>query len=121
MGAKPFENLTIGNNVYLGHNIILDLTSNVSIKDKVAIGGRTQIWTHAGYYQEDDCNQPVYKEDKGAVTINKGTIIYSNSVISHSIIIGEFVKVGASSLVVKNVENHMFVGGIPAKTINKNG
>lgn len=44
LGKKPFENLIIGNGVYLGHSTLIDLTEKVEIKDKVIIASRCQIW-----------------------------------------------------------------------------
>jgi len=117
IGQKPFENLIIGEGVYLGHNTLIDLTRKVIIKDKVIIASRCQLWTHASYYGTQDAVKPEYGEHYGDLLINECAIIYSNVVITHGIQIGAFARVGASSLVNKNVPEKTFVGGVSAKIL----
>ena len=114
-GKKAFENLVIGNGVYLGHNVIIDLTEKVEIRDKVAIAARSQIWTHAGFYSSNEKKISEYKEERAPVLINRNVIIYSNSIITCGVTIGEFSRVGACALVNKPVPNNSFVKGVPAK------
>jgi len=114
---KPFENLHIGNNVYLGHNTLIDLSDKVSIKDKVIIASRCQIWTHASFYAKANINQPEYGEKLGPIIIDEGAIIYSGVIISHSITVGKFAKIGANSFVNKSVGKNEFWSGVPAKLI----
>jgi acetyltransferase-like isoleucine patch superfamily enzyme len=111
LGKKPFENLIIGNGVYLGHNTLIDLTEKVEIKDKVIVASRCQIWTHSSFYE----NNLTYKENKGPVLIKQQAIVYSNAVISAGMTIGEFAKVGACALVNRSVPDNTFVKGVPAK------
>jgi len=113
-GKKPFENLRIGKNVYLGHNVLLDLTQKVTINDFVCIGADTQIWTHSGYYDNTDYK---YLENTGAVLIKEYAIIYSSVIVAQGITIGKMSRIGANSFVNKNVENNLFAAGTPVKTI----
>lgn len=115
LGKKPFENLVIGNGVYLGHNTLIDLTEKVEIKDKVIIASRCQIWTHASVYKGKDVINPEYSEHKGGVSIGECAIIYSGAIITHGVRIGEMARVGACALVNKSVEAGTFVKGVPAK------
>jgi len=114
LGEKPFENLFIGNDVYLGHKILIDLSRKVIIKDKVIIASGCQLWTHASFYKNNTIDDPNYGEKYGNLVINMGAIIYSNVVITHGICIGKFAQVGACSLINKNVNENCFVGGVPA-------
>ncbi len=73
LGKRPFENLIIGNDVYLGHNILIDLTRRVTIHDKVcwvpdAICGHNRV-LHKQLFEKPD-----YIEEYGEVTIREGTI-----------------------------------------------
>lgn len=120
LGKKPFENLFIGNGVYMGHNTLIDLSRKVVIEDKVIIASRCQIWTHASYYGNPSINNPEYGEHFGEVRIGEGAILYSNVLLAHGIVIGKFAKVGACSLVNRPVPDNSFVGGVPAKEISKN-
>ncbi len=116
LGDKPFENLIIGNGVYIGHNTLIDLSRKVEIKDKVIIASRCQIWTHASYYKAiRKQSEQEYGEYYGPVSIEEGALIYSGVIITHNAIIGRNAKIGASSLVNKNVEPYSFVAGVPAK------
>lgn len=104
LNDKPFENLTIGNEVYLGHNTIIDLSRKVTLKDRVIIASRCQIWTHASYYAGNSVKDHQYGEHFGEVTIKEGTIIYSGVIVTHGVTIGEFSRVGANSVVNRDVE-----------------
>lgn len=117
LGKRPFDKLFIGNNVYLGHNTLIDLSREVEIRDDVIIASRCQIWTHASFYEHRAGKPRQYDEHYGKVVIDEGSIIYSNCVISHGIIIGKNAVVGANSLVNKSVEDGVFVGGVPAKLV----
>jgi acetyltransferase-like isoleucine patch superfamily enzyme len=116
---KPFENLVIGDNVYLGHNMLIDLTGKVEIQDNVIIASRCQIWTHASYYAEAASDHPKYGEHYGGVTIEKGALLYSGVVVSSGITIGAYSVTGANSLINKNIVPLTFVGGVPARLIRK--
>jgi acetyltransferase-like isoleucine patch superfamily enzyme len=118
-GRKPFENLIIGNNVYLGHNTLIDLTRKVELKNRVIIASRCQIWTHASYYGNSDIDKPNYGEYFGEVMINEGAIIYSNTIVMHGITIERFSRIGANSLVNKTIPGGEFWGGVPVKKIEK--
>jgi len=119
MGKKPFENLFIGNSVYIGHNLLIDLSKVITINDGVMIGARCQIWTHAGYYGYKENNYSNYQERSKEVVIMDGTIIYSNVVISPGIKIGKMANIGAGSLVNKSIPDFEFWGGVPVKKILK--
>ena len=117
-GKKPFENLHIGNNVYLGHNTIIDLTRRVNIEDDVIIASGCQIWTHSSEYLHEESGRR-YDERTGDVTIGKGSIIYSGVVVSSGVTVGADARVGANSLVNKDVPESSFAGGVPAKIIRQ--
>lgn len=119
IGEKPFENLKIGNNVYLGHNTLMDLSRKITIKDRVIIASRCQIWTHASYYGGNTIENHNYSENYGEVIIGEGALIYSNVVLTHGVIVGKFSRIGANSLVNRSIPNEQFWGGVPAKIINK--
>jgi acetyltransferase-like isoleucine patch superfamily enzyme len=117
LGKKPFENLTIGNMVYMGHNTLIDLSKKVEIKDKAIIASRCQIWTHASHYTYQNPESPGYIELLGDVTIDEFAILYSNVLITHGTTIGKFARIGANSLVNNSIPEGQFWGGVPAKFI----
>jgi acetyltransferase-like isoleucine patch superfamily enzyme len=116
-GRRPFENLIIGNAVYLGHNTLIDLSGKVVINDKVIIASYCQIWTHTSNYLKRETTNPQYDENTGEVNIGEGAIIYSGVVIIQGLKIGSFASIGANSFINKDVEANILVGGVPAKFI----
>jgi acetyltransferase-like isoleucine patch superfamily enzyme len=116
---KPFENLKVGNNVYLGHRVIIDLTMPVTFNNASSIGSRVQIWTHSGYFNGVTVENRDYKEDRGEVVVEEGAMVYSNSLIKHGIRIGAFASIAACSMVNRNVEPYAHASGVPIKVIQK--
>lgn len=120
-GKKPFEKLFIGNNVYLGHNFLIDLSNKITIKDNVIIASNCQFWTHASYYLQTSKHiKPEYKEKCAEITVDEYSVIYSNVVIMHGVNIGKYATIGASSFVNRNVLENSFVAGVPARVIYDN-
>ncbi|HCI56262.1 MAG TPA: hypothetical protein DFI01_10130 [Bacteroidales bacterium] len=81
------------------------------------VGAKCQLWTHTGYYSGSQINNPDYRESSGEIFIDEGAIIYSNVIITHSVRIGKFARIGANSLVNKNVPEMTFAGGVPLRII----
>jgi len=79
------------------------------------VGAKCQLWTHTGYYSGSQINNPDYRENSGEIFIDEGAIIYSNVIITHSVRIGKFARIGAFSLVNKSIDSFVFAGGVPAK------
>jgi len=113
---KSFKNLVIGNNVYIGRNVLIDLASEVIIKDDAALAAYCQVWTHVGDYTYDFTD---YHEKILPVQVGKGVLCWSKVVISPGTIIGDYARVAAGSVVTRDVESKCFVGGVPAKFIRK--
>jgi acetyltransferase-like isoleucine patch superfamily enzyme len=114
---KPFENLIIGNNVYLGHNTLIDLSRKVILEDNVIIASNCQLWTHASYYEIDSVETFKYGEKYGELKIENAAIIYSGVVITHGVRIGKLSIIGANSLLNQSIKENQFWGGVPAKFI----
>jgi len=112
--VTPFKNLKIGDQVYIGHNILVDLTGEVVIDSQAAIGANCQIWTHTGDYTYDRSD---YDEKISPVHIGISSVVYSGSLISCGVNISDFARVGAGSVVLKDVKKYQYVAGVPAKEI----
>ena len=113
--------ITIGNESFIGTNIILDCSNNLSIGNYVHIGNATGIWTHSSVNMvlkstelsklssDDRYTLPVKIEDNvyigGCCNIYPGVTIHHHSVIA------------PNSAVTKDVEAYTMVGGTPAKFI----
>jgi len=116
----PFKNLTIGDNCYIGRKILFDLSDRILIDHDVGLGAGCQFWTHKGDYVNELTDRVSdYKEAVLPIKVKKCVIIYSASIVSPGITIGEYARVGSNSFVNRDVEPYAFVGGVPAKFIKK--
>lgn len=113
--------ITVGNESFIGTNIILDGSNDLSIGNYVHIGNATGIWTHSSVNMilkgtelsklssEDRYTLPVKIEDN--VYIGGSCNIYPGVTIHHHAVIAP------NSAVTKDVESYTMVGGTPAKFI----
>lgn len=133
------ENISIGENVYIGHNTILksyyksemiigDHTwigqgcflhsaGGITIGKAVGIGPLVKILTST--HKEQELSKPIlfcdleFKE----VIIEDGCDIGIGSIILPGVKIGEGSLIGAGSVVNKDVEPYRVVAGVPAKVL----
>ena len=116
---KPFDKLTLGDNVYLGHQVLLDLTYPITFKNASSCGSYGQLWTHASIYQGNTVETKNYAEVYGEIIIDEGTFIFSNSVVRQGIHIGQFSNIGACSLVNKDIHSFSSASGVPVKVVRR--
>ena len=110
----PMDNLVIGDRVYLGDDVLIDLSADVVIQDDAAFGSRTQLITHTGDWTYDRSDE---RDTIAPIRVGRATIIYSNCIIAPGVRIGDYARVGAGSVVLKDVPPYAFVTGVPAKFI----
>lgn len=114
----PFKNLEIGDNVYIGHNVLFDLTTKISIENDIGIGAGCQFWTHTGDFKEHFMDKEHdYHEEILPVTVENNTICYSGVIVSPGATIGKYSRIGAGSFISKNTQPNSFYAGVPAKKI----
>jgi len=111
---KLFKNLVLGENVYIGRNVLIDLSCLVSIGDDSSLGAGCQLWTHVGDYTYDFSD---YHEKSASVNVGRGVLCWSMVLISPGVTIGDYARVAAGSVVVRDIEPKVFAGGVPAKFI----
>jgi len=111
--ARPFKNLILREGSFVGYKAILDLSQPVVFEEYAGIGGFCQVWTH-----QTTTLIPPCPENRGPVTLKRNAICYSGVIVSPGVTIGENARVGACSLVNKDVEANTFVGGVPAKLVS---
>jgi acetyltransferase-like isoleucine patch superfamily enzyme len=135
------ENITIGENVYIGHNTILkgyyknEMTigdhtwigqgcffhsaGGISIGEAVGIGPMVKILTSV--HKEDDIYKPIIFNDMvfEKVIIKEGCDIGMGSIILPGVKIGKGAIIGAGSVVTKDVDSYTVVAGNPAKILRK--
>jgi acetyltransferase-like isoleucine patch superfamily enzyme len=114
----PFKNLEIGDNVYIGHNVLFDLTAKIVIQNDIGVGAGCQFWTHTGEFKKKFMDKEHdYHEEILDITIEKNTIFYSGVITSPGVTVGKYSRIGAASFINKNTESHSFYAGVPARKI----
>jgi acetyltransferase-like isoleucine patch superfamily enzyme len=105
-------NVKVSKNTWIGPNVILDGSGNLTIGDYVSISSGVQIYTH----DRVDWSISLGKEPlkKMATKIGNGCYIGPNSVIQMGISIGDGAIIGAMSFVNKDVPAAAKFFGIPA-------
>lgn len=102
----------IGKGVSIAYNVLPDplFPELLTIEDGVLIGSDCELAAHEfvrGWFSI------------GRTVIKKNAMLSGYTVVRAGVIIGENAVTGLYSFVNKDVEDNMFVGGIPAKPIKK--
>jgi len=111
----------IGQHVYLGPNVHLDLLypQLITIEDFVSIGMNTMIFVHSNPTNSIHIKKYEYPRLIAPVVIKKGTWVAPGCIILAGVTIGEYAVVGAGSLVTKDVSPLTIVAGVPAKPVKE--
>lgn len=112
---KPFRNLVFGDNIYIGHNTLFDLSEKIVLENNVKLGAGCQLWTHIGFFSDDETGKPPqYQELYKPILIKEKAICYSGVIISPGVVIGSLSRVGANSVITREVPANSFSAGNPA-------
>ncbi|MGH2608549.1 MAG: acyltransferase [Tepidiformaceae bacterium] len=102
--ADDFRALTIGRDVYIGTDVLVDLADRVTIGNAISIGMRSNLITSF------DVGPGPLKERRprkqGPITLEDGCYIGTGVTILHGVTVGSEATVGAHSLVRKDVPPH---------------
>ncbi|MBE0497643.1 MAG: serine O-acetyltransferase [Campylobacterales bacterium] len=98
---------TIGNRVFIDHGTGVVIGETTIIEDDVLI------------YQGVTLGGVNLTAGKRHPTIKRGVVIGAGAKVLGNITIGEYSKVGANSVVVKEVPDHSTAIGIPARVVDK--
>jgi acetyltransferase-like isoleucine patch superfamily enzyme len=115
----PLKNLIIGDNVYIGHRVLLDLTCKIVFENNTAMSADCQIWTHVGDYMNNLKDHSDYKEKTKQVVIREGVVCYSNVILNPGVEICEKSRVLAMSMVSNRIPPMQIWAGVPAKLVKE--
>ena len=116
---QGFSNLRIGDDCFLGNEVMVDLADKVVLKDFVTLSNRSLVLTHTNVGFKDHPLQNTLPKRSKQVIIESGSFIGASALIMPGLTIGEKAIVGAGAIVTKNVFPKSIVVGNPAKEIKK--
>lgn len=107
-------NLTIGDNTWIGHRVLLVASSSIKIGSNVDIAPNVFIGngTHEITPDRDRIADIELSKD---IEIGDGCWLCANSVILPGVSIGRKCVVAAGSIVTKSVDSMKLIAGIPAE------
>ncbi|OUL22685.1 transferase [Nostoc sp. RF31YmG] len=111
------QNISLGNKVYIGQNVLLDGRGGITIGDNTTVGFNVVILSANHDYQSNDLpyehNVYIHKP----VVIGCNVWIGGNALIIPGVTIGDGAIVAAGTVVTANVEPLAIVGNQPMRTI----
>ncbi len=109
--------ISIGKNVLLSKNVFIDYSGEVVIKDNVQLTNGVIIETHHhSFHSDPSVSRDIVVPTK--IVIEDGAVIGSRAIILDSChYIGKNARVGAGSVVTKDVPDNAVAVGAPARVI----
>ncbi|MCK4799023.1 MAG: acyltransferase [Spirochaetes bacterium] len=114
---KSYQNIKIGNNVYIGKNVFFDLADKIIIEDEAVLAGNVQIYTHGDVGER--LLSKYYSRKQNKVVINKGAWIGAGSIILYGSVIEKESIVAAGSVIKGDVKQGWIYGGKLAEKIKQ--
>lgn len=107
--------ISIGEGSVIGDHSILDGRNGIRIGSNVVLASNVSIWT-----EQHDHRDPWFRcntQQHNPVVIGDRVWIGPNTIILHSVNIGEGAVIAAGAVVTHDIPPYTIVGGVPAKTI----
>ena len=115
--CKDYSNLIIGNNCHIGKNCFFDLRDTITIGNNVVISMQCTFITHVDLNKSTLCKK--YPSHSSAMNIKDNSYLGARVTILEDVQIGKNVIVAAGAVVVKNIEDDVLIGGVPAIVLKK--
>jgi acetyltransferase-like isoleucine patch superfamily enzyme len=109
--------LTIGNNVFLGHQVVLHPNKCIVIEDDVLVAGNcfiTDSNEHPIEMERRICHEPCTPEEIKPVYIRRGAWLGKGCMVLRGVEIGEGAVIGAGSVVSRSIPPFTIAVGNPA-------
>lgn len=121
--SKGTPTLVIGDGVFIGHGVNINVASRITIGKFASIGGGTYIADTEGHShynpQKPIWEVPAGEADIAPVTIEEGVQISRNCMILKGVTIGARSVIGAGSIVRSDIPPDSIVMGNPARVVKK--
>lgn len=114
---RGLDKLSIGNNVYLAPNSIINAIGAIIIEDEVMIAFNSVIVSGNHIFSNNSYrfgkSQPI------AIEIKRGAWVSANCTVTGGSKIGEGTVIGANSMVRGSVDSNSLYAGVPVKKIKE--
>lgn len=110
-----FSKLVIGNNCFIGDEVLLDLRGKTILEDYTTLSNRVTTVNHINVGYADHPLQKRYPTKESYVIFRRGCFVGTGAIILPGVTVGRESVVGAGAVVTKNVPDKKLVVGIPAK------
>ena len=109
--GAAFNNIKLGNNVFINSNCLAMARGGIIIEDDVMLAANVQLLSN----NHDEYERQVLLCEE--IVIKKGAWIGAGATILPGVTVGKYAIVGAGAIVTKDVPDYAVVVGIPAKVI----
>ncbi len=111
------QKISLGKNVGIANNVILDCRGSLKIGDDTIIGFESVILTST--HQHKDKNTPIKNQGMFSkpIVIGRDVWLGARAIVMPGVKIGDGAIIGANSVVTKDVPANAIMGGVPAKLI----
>jgi acetyltransferase-like isoleucine patch superfamily enzyme len=104
--------LSIGSHTNIARGVRLDARGQLSIGDNVNISEEVAVWT-----AEHDIQSPTFPITRGAVVIEDYVWLCFRCIVLPGVTLGKGSVIASGSVVTKNVPPFSFVAGVPARVV----
>jgi len=108
-----FRALTIGDQCFIGDEVLIDLAAPVTIENQVTLAARAMVLTHLNVGYADHPLQARFPAKTAGVTIHRGSFIGAGATILAGCSVGPEAFVAAAALVHRTVGAGEVVKGVP--------
>ena len=110
------HNLTIGSNVFVGQDVLLDLSNPISIADDVTVSARVQLWTHQNVGEIPLASR--FPPARSALRIEANVYLGAGALVLHGVEhIPSGVTIGAGAVLTRTPTRAGVYVGIPARAL----
>ena len=109
--------LSIGRDCVVNDGCHFDACAMITIEDRVSIGQQVMILTNAHVIADGE--KRAGPNQISPVTIGAGAWLSTRCTILPGVTVGEGAVVAAGAVVIRDVESHTLVGGVPATLIRR--